>query len=74
MGKLYTTLYWIFAVALFGIPILALVRGVTFRQFSEVYVIVILGFCMLSFLGKYYTVLAEFEAYKKQHESSKGED
>ena len=74
MGKLGTALWWIFAVSLFGLPILALVRDVTLREFFDVYLIVILCFCMLTFLGKYYTVLAEFEAYKKQHEGSKGED
>ena len=74
MGMVGTALWWIFAVSLFGLPILALVQDVTLREFFDVYTIAILGFCMLSFMGKYYTVLAEFEAYKKQHEGSKGED
>ena len=74
MGMVGTALWWIFAVSLFGLPILALVQDITLREFFDVYLIVILGFCMLSFMGKYYTVLAEFEAYKKQHEGSKGED
>jgi len=74
MGALGTALWWIFAVSLFGIPILALIRGATFSEFFDVYVIVILGFLMLTFVGKYYTVLGEFEAYKQQHEGSKSED
>ena len=74
MGAIGTTLYCITFVALFAMPIVLLWRNAPSDEWFDVMVPIVLAFCLLSYMGKYYTLQAELEALKKTRAPSEPED